>query len=148
MPCGEEGQMRQSVCAALFGACVIFLPSCSETPLRSYRYLWDDKDTKKEISDDKGIAGQGNPNPNSFFKNHVVARLHLDGDLEAVLFDPSYGKIWQNLTALDDNLVDFYAHFIAEPDEVNRDLYARPNPTGLLAAADLKRDTTQGSTYR
>ena len=54
-----------------------------------------------EVTDQNGIAGQGNPNPASLFGNHQVV---LDGQY----YDPSYGQKFASLKDIDDNAIEAY----------------------------------------
>lgn len=51
-----------------------------------------------EVTDDNGVAGQGNSNPASLFNNHQVM---VSGEY----YDPSYGVKRASLAEIDDNAI-------------------------------------------
>jgi hypothetical protein len=88
-----------------------------------------------EVTDQNGIAGQGNPNPASLFGNHQVV---LDGQY----YDPSYGQKFASLKDIDDNALyesSFNLDLNGDGDKTDVGVQTnvfliRKNPAGL----DLK----------
>src|SRR5262249_20914352 len=116
----------------------------STAPLHTYDYDWMNVGRFRDVQDQAGIPGQGNPDPLSIFSNHVVAQLTVGGVKK--LYDPSYGIIWADVKALDNGLFDFYgtklkALVVGAGKQRERWVF-RENPTGAAAPNDLKRDTT------
>ena len=69
-----------------------------------------------EVTDEDGIAGQGNSNPASLFNNHQVM-------VSGQYYDPSYGKIYASLEEIDSNsIAGFYKLDVLPLNETKYDL--------------------------
>lgn len=71
-------------------------------------YNWK---TPLEVTDAAGVAGQNSPNPVSTFPNHAVVEIDLGayGGTGTKIYDPSYGKIYDDLAAFHRDAIEgFY----------------------------------------
>lgn len=74
------------------------IPSDNLTGAGFYVKNWDLTTTPP--SDLNGVAAQGNPNPQSAFIDHAVVTYG------GKIYDPSYGKLYNNLTEWEDSSLD------------------------------------------
>lgn len=92
-----------------------------------YEWLYSDSD------DDSGERGQGQLNPASLFCTHVVLANR------GKYYDPSYGKIYNDLEGIDDVIYGFFKdRVLGDADgDIYNSFQIRVNPAGLDIEVDL-----------
>lgn len=86
-----------------------------------HKYLWLESPSPDVIDDPTGLPGQGVQNPYSDFGKHYV--VGLNGDI----FDPSYGKRFESVSAWESESVSAFYKFVEAENEDKFYMYIRKN---------------------
>jgi VCBS repeat-containing protein len=95
-----------------------------------YEYTFEPSDVKKI----NGVAGQGNPNPLSMFRDHALATAVVNK--KEVFYDPSYGLSYSSINSLDDDGMDYYGGPVFQSYR----WIIRENKPAAQGGVDLRRD--------
>ena len=100
-------------------------------PKRDNRYEW----VSAEVTDKKGIPGQGTSNPASLFNNHQFVMIRRGGLY--YFYDPSYGKVFSGtneveaLLKVDNGCIDGFALPPEEDEDGRLKWLIRKNSAGF-----------------